>query len=335
MSGEYPLVEPTGSLLLAWQVSRESILLVGAGPVASSRLYHLVCAQPRKIYVVAPDDDNVDPEMRYRMTADPDAGAGGNGGVEIEWIKRKYSEHDHADLQLVLQDGQGGGGGGLGMVLVATDDATLSTRICAECRRLRIPVNVADVPPECDFYFGSVLRRGALSVMVSTNGKGPRIAARLRRRIEKSIPDGAGEAIARVGDLRAALRRVEPGKGTDAIAQRMQWMIRVSDQWSIEQLARMDPDMRHRVLQGWATDSAPSYYDVAPARINSLAALGVRAGRAVGLLGPGGSCPVDRDPDGNVRRCPFVLGMTGFVTGLVTASVAVAAWHRYSSMSRR
>jgi len=55
------------------------------------------------------------------------------------------------------------------MVLTAIDQAGLSSKICKVCREDKIPVNVADVPGECDFYFGSTLRNGPLSVMVSSN----------------------------------------------------------------------------------------------------------------------------------------------------------------------
>ncbi|KWU42659.1 siroheme synthase Met8 [Rhodotorula sp. JG-1b] len=321
----YAPVEPTGSLLLAWQVSQQTILLIGAGTVAASRLYHLVCANPRKVIIVAPDNDQVDPEIRYRLEQQH------AGGTELEWIKRPYRQHQDLD-DLLPKDAKDDG---LGMVLVATDDATLSSRICTECRHRRIPVNVADVPPECDFYFGSVLRRGALSVMVSTNGKGPRLAARLRRRIEKSIPEGAGLAIDKVGKLRAALRVKEPGKDPKTIERRMQWMIRVSDLWSVDQLARMDDAMRQAVLAGWESDTALGYWDVVRSR--SLAdRVGYLAHRAARLVTgqANGSCPVDRDPDGDPFKCPFLVGMTGFVAGLATASsiAAVVAW-RYSQLA--
>jgi precorrin-2 dehydrogenase/sirohydrochlorin ferrochelatase len=315
-------VEPTGSLLLAWQVSQQTVLLIGAGTVAASRLYHLVCANPRKVIIVAPDNDQVDPEIRYRLE-NP------SPGTELEWIKRPYREHQDLD-DLLPKDSKDG----LGMVLVATDDATLSSRICTECRHRRIPVNVADVPPECDFYFGSVLRRGALSVMVSTNGKGPRLAARLRRRIEKSIPEGAGLAIDKVGKLRAALRVKEPAKDPKTIERRMQWMIRVSDLWSVDQLARMDDAMRQAVLAGWESDMALGYWDVVRSR--SLADRFGYLAHMVARLVTGqanGSCPVDRDPDGNPFKCPFLVGMTGFVAGLATASsIAAVIALRYSQL---
>jgi len=101
--------------------------------------------------------------------------------------------------------------GAVAMVLVAVDDPAASTVIWKLCRERRIPANIADVPPECDFYFGSVHRDGPLQIMVSTNGKGPRLAASIRKYIAKRLPPNAGNAIESIGVLRVKLRKVAPG----------------------------------------------------------------------------------------------------------------------------
>lgn len=133
------------------------------------------------------------------------------------------------------------------MVLAAIDDPVVSTEIYKLCRARRIPANIADVPPECDFYFGSVHRDGPLQVMVSTNGKGPRLASTIRKQIAASLPSNAGAAIERVGKLRGMLRKVEPG--SDAVARRMGWMIRVSDAYSWEAFCDLtEEDMKNLLL---------------------------------------------------------------------------------------
>ena len=88
------------------------------------------------------------------------------------------------------------------MVLTAIDDNPLSRTVCEMCREARVPVNVADVPPECDFYFGAQLRRGPLQVMVSTGGQGPKIGAMVRDIILRALPDDTEVAIEGVGSLR-------------------------------------------------------------------------------------------------------------------------------------
>lgn len=77
------------------------------------------------------------------------------------------------------------------------------------------------MPPECDFYFGSVHRDGPLQIMVSTNGNGPKIANLVRRRIAESLPENVGAAIKKVGELRRKLRKVAPGP--EQGPKRMQW----------------------------------------------------------------------------------------------------------------
>ena len=112
---------------------------------------------------------------------------------------------------------------GAAMVLVAIDDPAVSTAIWKLCKERRIPANIADVPPECDFYFGSIYRDGPLQIMVSTNGKGPRLAASIRKFIGKTLPKNAGNAIESIGALRVKLRRIAPD--TEDGPKRMAWSV--------------------------------------------------------------------------------------------------------------
>lgn len=107
------------------------------------------------------------------------------------------------------------------MVLTAIDEPDVSTTIWKLCKEKRIAANIADVPPECDFYFGSVHRDGPLQIMVSTNGNGPKMANLVRKRIEASLPENMGEAIANVGALRKRLRQIAPGN--EEGPKRMKW----------------------------------------------------------------------------------------------------------------
>lgn len=119
---------------------------------------------------------------------------------------------------------------GAEMVLVAVDDPAASTAIWKLCKEKKIPANIADVPPECDFYFGSVHRDGPLQIMVSTNGKGPRIAALIRKFIAKSLPENAGNAIEKIGELRVKLRKIAPN--SEDGPKRMTWWVKI---WSTGQ----------------------------------------------------------------------------------------------------
>lgn len=165
----------------------------------------------------------LNPEVRHRI----DRG-------QVTFVDRKFEPSDLDDPSISL-------------VLTAIDDPAASTEIWKLCKERRIAANIADVPPECDFYFGSVHRDGPLQIMVSTNGKGPRLAASIRKSIAASLPPNAGAAIEKVGRLRAKLRKVAPG--SDAVSKRMGWMIDVSDAYSWETFCDMtDEDMENLLL---------------------------------------------------------------------------------------
>lgn len=142
------------------------------------------------------------------------------------------------------------------MVLVAIDDPAASSAIWRLCRDRRIPANIADVPPECDFYFGSVHRDGPVQVMVSTNGKGPRLAAALRRRVAAALPRDAGRAVEAVGRLRVMLRAVAPAPADGA--RRMEWMTKVSDAYDWEDMCELDEEDMGNLLRFYPSNEVPS-----------------------------------------------------------------------------
>jgi precorrin-2 dehydrogenase/sirohydrochlorin ferrochelatase len=96
---------------------------------------------------------------------------------------------------------------GVDMVLTAVDDPEASSQIWKLCKEKKIAANIADVPPECDFYFGSVHRDGPLQIMVSTNGNGPKLANIVRRQIADGLPKNVGNAVQQVGMLQWCVTR--------------------------------------------------------------------------------------------------------------------------------
>lgn len=148
------------------------------------------------------------------------------------------------------------------MVLTAIDDPIASTRIWKYCKKVRVPANIADVPPECDFYFGSVHRDGPLQIMVSTNGNGPRLAAAIRKQIAQMLPQGTGESIQKVGQLRRRLRRKAPGKGVEDISRRMTWMSKVCDEWTADEFIAMDAEDMEELVKGYEDGTVPSFENI-------------------------------------------------------------------------
>ena len=76
---------------------------------------------------------------------------------------------------------------GARLVMTATDDPEVNRSVWHEARELGIWINVADEPSRCDFIMPSVVRRGDLTVAVSTSGRAPALAARLRQRIARIV----------------------------------------------------------------------------------------------------------------------------------------------------
>lgn len=78
---------------------------------------------------------------------------------------------------------------GAALVVAATGSREVNHRVAQFCRERRIPVNVADAPEECTFFFPAVVKKGDISIGVNTGGKSPAVSSQVRRDIEKAIPD--------------------------------------------------------------------------------------------------------------------------------------------------
>lgn len=196
--------------------------------MAAGRILNVLNADA-KVTVVTPSD-GLNDEVAYRIEK-----------KQVTHIDRKF---ESSDLD------------GTDMVLAAVDDPDASTEIWKLCKQRKIPVNVADVPPECDFYFGSVHRDGPLQIMISTNGNGPKLANIVRRQIAAGLPDNIGEAIKKVGQLRRKLRKVALGQQEGP--KRMQWMSKVCESWSLDDLCEMDEDDMEALLSFYKPGLVPS-----------------------------------------------------------------------------
>ena len=81
------------------------------------------------------------------------------------------------------------------IVIVAVDDKTLSRQIADDAHECGLLVNVADTPELCDFYLGSIVKKGNLKVAVSTNGKSPTIAKRIKETLNEVLPEELDEVL--------------------------------------------------------------------------------------------------------------------------------------------
>jgi precorrin-2 dehydrogenase/sirohydrochlorin ferrochelatase len=92
------------------------------------------------------------------------------------------------------------------LILLATDDTQLHQRIRDLARKRRILVNVADTPTLCDFYLGSVVTKGNVKIGISTNGKSPTIAKRIREFFEEVLPEDTEALLSNMQKIRDQIK---------------------------------------------------------------------------------------------------------------------------------
>ncbi len=163
------------------------VVVVGGGTVAEGKMESLLAAAAR-VRVVAPQ---VTPAIAQWITQ-------GN----VEWLAKKFAP---ADLD------------GAFLVIAATSAPGVNEAVFREADARGILCNAVDDIEHCHFYYGSVVQRGDLQIAISTNGKSPALAQRLRVQLEKQFgPEyelwlhwlGAMRELLRAGDGSADSKRV-------------------------------------------------------------------------------------------------------------------------------
>jgi siroheme synthase-like protein len=171
------------SLLPIWiRLDRRPVLVVGAGTVALAKIESLR-STGAEITVVAPA---AAPQFHELVE---------NG--ELTWHRRVFQP---ADLD------------GAFLVIAATNDSEVNHTVYEEALRRNVLCNAVDDPPNCDFYFGSVVARGDLQIAISTAGESPALAQRLRREIDEQLPLDLGPWLAELGNLRREIRASVPAR---------------------------------------------------------------------------------------------------------------------------
>jgi precorrin-2 dehydrogenase/sirohydrochlorin ferrochelatase len=114
------------------------------------------------------------------------------------------------EITLVARDFKHGDLAAAFLVISTLNDRKVNAQIFREANARNIPVNVVDDPPHCSFIAPSILRRGDLTVAISTSGKAPAVAVRLRQQLEEQIGDEYAHFLEIAGTLRAPLAEKYP-----------------------------------------------------------------------------------------------------------------------------
>jgi precorrin-2 dehydrogenase/sirohydrochlorin ferrochelatase len=173
-----------------------SCLVVGAGKIGEGKIRSLLVSHA-KVRVVAP-------------WATPVVAGWARAGV-LSWESREFSQNDLNETFLVI---------------AATSSIDVNDAIYREATSKQILCNVVDDPERCDFYYPAVVRRGALQVAISTEGKSPALAQKLRREFERQLAPFYAGWLEQLGKIRNRLFR-QP----------------------------LNPDYRRRLLHRWAAQA--------------------------------------------------------------------------------
>ena len=92
------------------------------------------------------------------------------------------------------------------VVIATTDIPEVNVKVYQHCRKRDKLVNVADNPPYCDFYMGGIVTKGNVKVAISTNGKSPTTAKRLRQFFEDVLPEDIDKLVKNLNEYRKTLK---------------------------------------------------------------------------------------------------------------------------------
>jgi len=158
-------------------LSGKECLVVGGGQVAERKIADLLECEAN-INVISPTAGDL-----IRLWS--------NQGL-INWQAREIEENDLDNIFLAF---------------VATNNMHTNQMVVNWCRERGILVNAVDDPPNCDFYVPAVVRRNSLVVAISTEGKSPMFARKLREQLEQLIGEEYGEFVDFLGVQREYIKQ--------------------------------------------------------------------------------------------------------------------------------
>ena len=155
-----------------------NILIVGGGYVALEKLNFLLKSSPdANLKLVAPffRPETLEFANLHR----------------VKMIKDEYHSKFLSDQHIVI---------------ATTDNEAVNIQIYKDCKHDNILVNVADNPQFCDFYMGGIVTKGNVKIAISTNGKSPTTAKRLRQFFEDVIPENIDDLVQNLNTYRKSIK---------------------------------------------------------------------------------------------------------------------------------
>ena len=160
------------------KVNTLNILIIGGGNVGHEKLHFLLKSSPNaNVEVLAKSflPETVELAKKY--------------GVNLikKSYKRRYLKKRH-------------------LVIAATDNRKLNEKIYKNAKKRYLLANIADTPEYCDFYMGGIVNKGHVKIAISTNGKSPTTAKRLRQFFEEVIPEDINQMVENLNEYRKTIK---------------------------------------------------------------------------------------------------------------------------------
>ena len=160
------------------KVKNLNVLIIGGGNVAEEKLTFLTKSSPdAKVTMVSPmfREGTIELAKKHCVTMVTDV------------YHERYLEGRH-------------------IVIATTEVPEVNVQVWKDCRAQAKLVNVADNPPYCDFYMGGIVTKGNVKVAISTNGKSPTTAKRLRQFFEEVIPENVDDLVKNLNEYRKTIK---------------------------------------------------------------------------------------------------------------------------------
>jgi siroheme synthase-like protein len=159
------------------KIKGKKFVVIGGGKVALRKVKTLLeCGADIK--VISP---HLDPELAELILTEG-----------IDYISREYEPEDTKDVF---------------MTIAATDVTETNLKIAEEARNQRTLVNISDSPEQSDFIVPSFFRRGDLILAVSTSGRSPALARKIRSKLEKNFGEEYGLLLSLIKEVRSELKQ--------------------------------------------------------------------------------------------------------------------------------
>ena len=156
-------------------LDNQKVLVVGGGTVAERKIQNLL-RYGCHIYVVSP---HLTPHLNQLIA------------------EKKIHHIPHEALGKALDEAF--------MVIAATDDPEVNSQIASQAKERRLLINAVDQPADCNFIVPSIVQRGDLQIAISTAGKSPALAKRIRKKMEITFGPEYASLIEIMGLLRTKL----------------------------------------------------------------------------------------------------------------------------------